>query len=269
MDFDTPETRPSSWLVPYFGIASAAIVVVTIALLLAMSQSIFPTSIHDTLESGLATTGSTQAKALAQLGTIRTRELSALAANGVPRQGVVEGSVDTGHDKKDGYYWASQTLRVPADDYPRFARLSNRINRLKDPDFSLSFPQLPFQNALVSLFVVAFIVGSISTVALETRKADVSRSPKGMHPAIVAIQTLMYGVIVALAIFYIHLLGDGIGGAFLAVEGIFIASLAIWLYRTRRSWTQSNGYRVARFGYLAALLACAIVVALAFAQPAV
>jgi len=269
MDLDTPETRPASWLVPYFGIVSATIVVVAIALLLAKSQSIFPTSIHDTLESGLATTSSTQAKALAQLATIRTRELSALAANGVPRQGVVEGSVETGHDKKNGYYWASQTLRVPADDYPRFARLSNRINRLKDPDFSLSFPQLPFENALVFLLVVAFVVGSVSTVALETRRADVSRAPKGMHPAIVATQTLMYGIVVALAIFYMHLLGDGIGGAFLVVEGIFIASLAVWLYQTRRSWSQSNGYRIARLGYLAALLACGIVVAVAFAQPVV
>jgi len=269
VDVDTPETRPASWLVPYFAIACATIVVVTIAWLLVSSQSLFPTHIHDTLESGLATTGATPAKALAQLATIRNRELSALAANGVPEQGVVDGTIDTGRDEKGRYYWANQTLAVPADDYPRFAKLSNRINRLEDPDFGLSFPQLPFQTGLTLLLIAAFVVGSVSTVALETRKADVQRAPKGMHPAIVATQTLTYGVIAALAIFYDHLLGDGIAWAFLAIEGIFIVSLAVWLYQTRRSWTQSQGYRIAWYAYLAALLACTIVVIIAAAQPVV
>lgn len=268
MDFDTPETRPASWLVPYFGIACAAIVVVAIAWLLAMSQSIFPTAVSDKLTSGLSATGATASEALAKLRTIRTRESAALAANGLPAQGIVAEPIEQGHDDKEGY-WATQTLAVPANDYPRFARLSNRINRLKDPDFGLSFPQIPFQTGLIVLLAAAFVLASISMAALDTRKDDVQRAPKGMHPAIMATQTLMYGVIAALAIFYAHLLGDGIAGAFSAIEAVFIASLAVWLYQTRRSWVQSQGYRIAWYASIAALLACAVVVAIAAAQPVV
>lgn|GEM_PF-2643861 len=269
MDVDTPETRPASWLVPYFAIASATIVAVTIAWLLVSTQTVFPVRIHDTLVSDLAASGSKAAPAADSLAAIRTRELAALAANGIPRQGVVAGPVENEYDREHRYYSARQTLSVPADDYPRFAKLSNRINRLKDPDFSLSFPQLPFQTGLTLLLIAAFVVGSVSTVALETRRADVQRAPKGMHPAIVATQTLTYGVIAALAIFYAHLLGDGIVWAFLAIEGIFIVSLAVWLYQTRRSWTQSQGYRIAWYAYLSALLTCTIVVIIAAAQPVV
>ena len=268
MDLDTPESRPASWLVAYVGLAAAAICIVTIAVVLSRSASIFPTAISDDLESAFLSNGSTQAEAVGKIIAIRTHALAALAANGV-RSGIVLGPVQSGLDRSAREYWASQLMKVHADDYPRYARLANRINRLKDRDFGLSFPVVPFQSYLIGLLVAAFALAVVSMVSLETRRSDVSRSPRGMHPVVMVTQTLMYGIIITLAIAYVKLLGDGIAGAFAFVEGLFIASLAVWLYQTRRSWTQSVGYRIAYYGYVAALLIATGVVVWATVQPVV
>ena len=90
-----------------------------------------------------------------------------------------------------------------------------------------------------------------------------------MHPAIVAIQTLTYGVIVAFAFFYVHMLGDGIAGPFVFVEAMIALCVAVWLFQTRRSWTQSNGYRIAYGAYIVALVLAGCSVLWAATQPVV
>ncbi len=270
MDLDTPETRAISWLVPYVAIAMGVLDIVVLVVLVFSSTSIFPERIDDALVSGIGSTSQpTAAAARAQLAPIRERALEAFATNGVPRAAVAEGPVEVERDAQYKTYSASQSLTIQADDYPRFARFANRINRLKDADIGVSFPHAPFQRLITGALIVFLIVALVSTVALETRKADVNRSPKGMHPLMVAVQTLMYGVVATMAIVYAHFLGDGIAGMFAVLEAIFCVTLAVWLYQTRRSWAQSTGYRL---GYCAYMVALALVVGIAiwaFAQPMV
>lgn len=257
-----------SWLVPYVAAATAVVDVSVLVVLVAFPASIFPTRISDALTSGIGGTSQpTAAAARAQLGPIRERAIALFSAHGVPRVGVAAGAVEIERDAQDKTYSATQTLTIRADDYPRFARFANRINRLKDPDIGVSFPHAPFQRLITGAFIIFLIFALVSTVALETRKADVNRSPKGMHPLMVGVQTLMYGIIAAMAIVYVHFLAGGIAGMFAILEAIFCVVLAVWLYQTRRSWAQSTGYRLAYYAYVVSLVLVTGVAAWAFVQP--
>ncbi len=257
-------------MVPYVAMAMAVLDIVLLVVLVFFSASIFPTQIDDALISGIGSTSQpTAAGARAQLVAIRERALATFAANGVPRAGVAETPVEIERDAQDKTYSATQSLTIHADDYPRFARFANRINRLKDADIGVSFPHAPFQRLITGALVVFLVFALISTIALETRKADVNRSPKGMHPLMVGVQTLMYGVVATMAIVYAHFLGDGIAGMFAILEAIFCVTLAVWLYQTRRSWAQSTGYRLGYYAYVVALALLVGIAIWAFAQPMV
>lgn len=269
VEYDTPETRPASWLVPYFIVGSAVVAVALVGMLVFAPQRFFPDAIHDTLTTTIGAVAKTPALAASKLEAIHARALAEFARSGVSTRDVISGRALIEKRKFDPGYEATQTLSIPADAYERFAKFSNRINRLHDPDVSVPFPQSPVQGGFTRTFVLVIVLGMLVGGGLSTRRADTTRAPKGMHPIAVALYTLTYAAIVALALYYVHAYFDGVVLGIGALEAVLVAFLGTWLFQTRRSWTQSRFYRAAFVAYIAGLVIVAGVAVWALAQPVV
>lgn len=144
-------------------------------------------------------------------------------------------------DAQHHYYEADQVVEVRGT-YPRLARLANAISRDLDPDgqsISATFPWPPFTVFGIWVVVLFIIVLSFSVAALETREADVTQAPRGMHPFFVGIQVALIGLLLLLGILDAHLLLPAAQLLFTLGSLFGVAMLALWLYKTVAWWRQS------------------------------
>jgi len=204
--------------------------------------------------------GATTSEALANLLQPQQRASDFLESNGFARTSIAIGhpTLEKELNYPGGVTWnAYQDIAVPADTYARFARLSNRLDIYQKGrnDLSWSFPRIPFEAFanLIAFSTIALLC--LSAVSLETRSADVARAPRGMHPVIVAIQTVVSGLLVLISLVEAHLL-PLLGPRVLAIIlGVGLISLGAWLYKTRDWWKDSRFLRYAYACYLAAFAA--------------
>jgi len=117
------------------------------------------------------------------------------------------------------------------------------------------FPQIPFATFVNAVGIWTILLLCLSVVSLETRSSDVARAPRGMHPAVVGLQTLVAGLLILISLVQAHLLallGPRVLVVFLALG---LISIGAWLYKTRDWWQESLFLRIAYVCYLAAFLA--------------
>ena len=170
-------------------------------------------------------------------------------------------------DKAHHQYEADQLIDVSSDTYPVLARSMNAIDFGPGPSGELlsgTFPRPPFLALAVCASVFFVVLLSIAVAALETREADVSRAPSGMHPFFVVVQTLLIGVLFILAVIDAHLLLPASRLPFAFVSVLGIGMLVYWLGNTRSRWQQSPFLRRAYVGYVAGVggVVAAVIVAL-------
>jgi hypothetical protein len=177
---------------------------------------------------------------------------------------------DVDHDERLRIYLADQTVDVYSSNYAKLARLDNAIPRILDPTqktIMASFPSgtfIPF-SGLIALGCLLLLC--VAVAALDTREADVSRAPRGMHPVMVGAQTALYGFLVALAIVYAHVLAPPAALPFVVVSLVGVGLLGIWLVKTRPWWNASTFMRRSWYAYAIALVGVIAVTVWALAQP--
>ncbi len=204
--------------------------------------------------------GGTKSEALSNLLASRQR-----ATGFLERNNFAASSIAIGHayvEKQQNYSgvvtWdANQDISVPADAYARFARLSNRLEIYQKgrKDLISSFPAIPFLAFANVIIFSTIALLCLSVVSLETRYADVARDPRGMHPVMVAAQTVMSGLLILVSLVEAHLLFL-LGPRALAVMlAIGLISLGAWLYKTRAWWRDNRFLQIAYVWYVLAFFA--------------
>jgi hypothetical protein len=203
--------------------------------------------------------GTSKATAIANLSGPRQRAAGFFQTNGFPAGVTVVGPplAFMSGIPSDMRWTASQDIAVPAETYARFARLSNRLEiyqRGRD-DLTWSFPEPPFATFAKVIGVLTILLLCLSVVSLETRSADVSRAPRGMHPASVALQTMTCGLLILISLVEAHVLAL-LGPRVLAfVLAVGIVSIGAWLFKTRAWWNDNAFLRRALLWYVAAFVA--------------
>lgn len=160
---------------------------------------------------------------------------------------------------RSGAWEASQRLTVSGTSYARFSTLSNDVSKI-DPSgrrISASFPPIPFEAAVVWVGTFTIILLCVSVTSVDFRAADVSAAPRGMHGVVIASQTLLYAAAIMSAVMYVHVNALVARTGFIFVAVCIIASIGVWLFRTRPYWRQSSFLSRAYVGYVA----CGVVVA--------
>jgi hypothetical protein len=205
--------------------------------------------------------GPTQSAAAKNLAASRKRAIVFLRSNGFAASAIeilnptFEFSPGDGQTVP-GTWEARQQYLVKAESYALSARLSNRLERFqgKRADLFWDYPAIPFFNLAVAVGVATILCLTFSVVSLETREADVTRAPRGMHPVVVFAQTLMFALLGLCSLVAAHLIAFLTAPVLLALLAIGVISLGVWLYKTRVFWNQStfllNAYRL----YTAALV---------------
>jgi hypothetical protein len=159
--------------------------------------------------------------------------------------------------KERHQYEADQVIDVRSNTFPSLARTMNAIPRDVDPSqqsVSGTFPAPPFIALVVGTAIAYIVFLTIAGAALETRNADVSGAPRGMHPFIVGAQTLLFGLLFILAIVEAHLLLPEARLLFALASTYGVAMLIVWLAMTSESWQQSMFLRRAFFTYEIAIV---------------
>lgn len=232
-------------------IASSLIAFLAVVLLVAFDHQIFPDTEPsfrwDVWANG---SGDSRSAALADLATSRTMAMSFLSRTGFSCTDITEGSVSSLQTSVDGHsrplpkgrsWFAQQPFSVTGTSYTRFAALSDQVVAL-DPEgtrISSSFPPMPFQRTLGLIIVLAIISLSLSGGSLETRAAITTSSPRGMHPAVVASQTLTYALFAAFSIAFVHVASKMTREVYIIFGSLFFLSLSAWLIKTRTYWSQT------------------------------
>ncbi len=248
-------------MVPIVICVIGALTVLTVLYVILAQGKVFPDRVPRYMWAITGQSSSaTQSQALANLLEPRQRASGFLQRNGFAASSIAIGraNLDKLQDFSGNVTWnATQDIAVPADTYARFARLSNRLEIYQKgrADLLWSFPQIPF---LVFVNVIGFstmVSLCLSVVSLETRSADVARAPRGMHPVVVALQTIVLGLLILVSLTEAHLLwllGPRVLAIILAVG---LVSLAAWLYKTRDWWRDNRFLRIAYMCYIFAFLA--------------
>ncbi|HET9392735.1 MAG TPA: hypothetical protein VFO29_04305 [Candidatus Rubrimentiphilum sp.] len=253
--------RHVSRVVPVIICVFGALTLISVLYIVFSQSTVFPDSVPRYMWAITAESkGSTEDDALSNLAAPRDRATIFLERNNFAASSIVLGRANA--EKEQSYSgeveWdANQDISVPADTYARFARLSNRLEIYqagrKDLIFSFpAIPFLPFANVIV-FSTIALLC--LSVVSVETRYADVARAPRGMHPVMVAVQTIMSGLLILSSLVEAHLLFLFGPRVLAIVLAIGLISLAAWLYQTRNWWRESSFLRVAQLGYMFAFVA--------------
>ncbi len=159
--------------------------------------------------------------------------------------------------KERHQYEADQVIDLRSSTYPPLARTINALPRDVDPSqqsVSGTFPAPPFIALGVAVAIAYIVFLLFAGAALETRKADVTGAPLGMHPFIVAVQTLLLGLLFVLAVVEAHLLLAEARLLFALTSTLGAAMLIVWLAMTHECWRQSMFLRRAFFLYAAAVI---------------
>ena len=217
----------------------------------------------------LTATAYTRHTAIAALEGARARALALLARRGFSGAGMElqPMTVERNDDTHLRTFGADQQIEMRSKSYVDLARLSNAIAQQHDPAVTATSPSATFFPLAVAISICYLLVLLIAAAALETREADVTRAPRGMHPFFVAAQTLLYGLLVALAVLYAHLLVAQARTAFVIVSLLGIALLCVWLWKSRPWWSQSRFMRISWGVYASALVFVVLSGILALAQP--
>lgn len=203
-------------------------------------------------------TASTARQAEASRDRWRIRTVAYLRGKGFTETQIsLEPPLKTTFYKERHEYEADQVIDVRSDTYPPLARTVNALPRDVDPSqksVSGTFPAPPFLALGVCVAIAYIVFLSIAGAALETRKADVTRAPPGMHPFLVGSQTLLFGLLFVLAVVEAHLLLPEARLLFAFVSTYGVVMLIVWLALTSESWRQSIFLRSAFFVYAAAVV---------------
>ena len=108
---------------------------------------------------------------------------------------------------------------------------------------------------------------AMAVAALETREADVTHAPRGMHPVFVGTQTVLFGFLISMGIIYSHLLVTPARLPFIFVSALGIGMLAVWLWKTAPWWRGSRFLRGAWVCYIAGIAAVLVADVIALATP--
>lgn len=154
--------------------------------------------------------GSSRDEAESNRDAARQRAMTFLARRGLGDRDIVllrplEDFADAAHHR----YEADQQIEVRAIRYDKLARLSNAIPVDLDASGNSVSAVYPLPTFMTFAIIVALgyvLLLILAVAALETRDADVSDAPRGMHPFFVGTQTVLLGVLVALTAVYSHLL---------------------------------------------------------------
>jgi len=239
-------------------IASSLTAFFAVALFVALGHQIFPDTEPFRWDVWASGSGDSRGDALTDLATSRAMAMSFLSRAGFRPSDITDGSASSVQTSLDGHYrplpkgrswFAQQRFSVIGTSYTRFATLSDRVVAL-DPQgtrISSSFPPMPFQRTLGLIIVLAIISLSLSGGSLETRAAITTSSPRGMHPVVVASQTLTYALFALFSIAFVHIASNTTREVYVACGLLFFFSLSAWLVKTRTYWSQtaflSRAYR--------------------------
>jgi hypothetical protein len=240
----------------------------TVLYVTAAQSSVFPDSVRRYVWTIAAHgSGASKPEAIANLLRPQQRATDFFEANGFSSHLIVigppiaqMGGTLPSEIQSDVKWSASQDIGVPADTYAKFARLSNRLELYQQSrnDLTWSFPEPPFAAfaRIVGFLTLLFLC--VSVVSLETRAADVNRAPRGMHPLMIAIQTLTFGLLILASLVEAHVLALLGPRVFACMLVLGVISLAAWLLKTRAWWMDQAFLRYALFYYAAALAAVAL-----------
>jgi hypothetical protein len=247
--------------VPYTAGIAGAVTIALLALFITQSHAIFsalpPSGAYSTLLWIQVSAPSKQAAILGR-DAARTHALVFLAkrdffGDDVDAKAPQEVTLDV-----NSHRWqADQQIAVSCADYSKLARMNNAVVPELDPSKKLitgSFPSGVFIPICIAIALGCLLVLVAAVAALETREADISRAPRGMHPIFIGIQTALYGALAALAVVYANVLAAPAKPPFVIVSVVGIGLLGTWLWRTRPWWTTPS-LRFVWFTYVAAFVA--------------
>jgi hypothetical protein len=215
--------------------------------------------------------GASETSAVAARDAARARILTFAAKRGFAGDDVrVRKPMDVDFDQRSQTYLAEQQVEIYSTSYAKVARTSNSVEPELDPSgktITASFPSGTFVPLSLAVAIGCLILLAVAVAGLETREADVSHAPRGMHPVVVGAQTFLYGFLTALAVADGHLLAPPARIPFVLVSLVGIGLLATWLWKSRSWWQQSTFLRVAWVVYACALAGVISAAGWALAQP--
>jgi hypothetical protein len=261
-----------SRVVPYVVVIVGALTLAALALMFVRSSQIFdgpaPGGLFS-IEVSMTGGGPSRSAAIAASEAARVRAFAVFARQGFQsRDAVVDEALRSYAVRRyPPEFRADQSFDVRWPTYAKLARLSNAADRLKDPAIAGGFPDIAFSPFAITIGVVYIFLLMLSGIALETREDDVSHAPRGMHPLLLAVQTLFLGCSIALAVVYARVLADAAVSPFILLCALGVLSLGYWLWKTRSWWNQSRLLRVAWVAYVCALALAVAADAVALAQP--
>lgn len=205
--------------------------------------------------------GPSQNAARANFNRSEREALDFLKRSGFNSSAITRGEVGIGKNLTlPGDWEASEQFSVEGSSYARFSNLANQVSKI-DPTarrLSASFPPIPFEAILVWVVALTLLFLCVSVTSVEFRAADVSAAPRGMHTVVIASQTLLYATAVMTAVAYVHLNALAARTAFVILALCIIASIGVWLFRTRCYWRQSSFLRRAYIAYVTCGVAVAV-----------
>jgi hypothetical protein len=262
-----------SRVVPYVIAVVGGLTLVLVLVFLMQSRQIFtavPASGCYSTPVLIQAAGATRKAAVAVRDAARTRAMAFLAGRGFSAtQAMAEAPAEVVSYPNSSSYEADQQIDVCIADYAKLARTDNAIAAELEPGGTIvgGFPAGTFFPISIAIALGCLVLLTLAASALETREADVARAPRGMHPVIIGAQTMLYGLLVALAVVYGHVLAPPSKIPFVAVSLLGIGLLCIWLWKTRRWWKQSTFLHVSWGAYVLGIAGIVIAVAWALAQP--
>lgn len=250
-----------SWIVPYVIVITGVIAIVSLVALLSLSRTLFDAPPGGGVYSSVVWvkgTASSRQEAEPRREEARRQALAFLHARGFGDRdiNVLKPMADFS-DAVHHNYEADQQIEVKAVDYAKLARLNNAVASELDPggrSVSAVFPVPTFTTFAISIAFSYVVLLAMAIAALETRGTDVNTAPRGMHPIFIGAQTILIGLLIALALVYAHLLAAPARIPFLFASGLGVALLVVWLWKTAPWWRQSRFLRGARAYYIAALV---------------
>lgn len=233
---------------------SALVALVSFALFFGSLSKLFPDATPISWDIWARGHGATQGAARADFKNSEIEAFAFLKRSGFHSTDIRRGAVGVDKDALNSDGWeASQQFTVEGDSYARFSTLANELSKIDPPGrrLSASFPPIPFERTLIWVLVFTLVFLCVSVTSVDFRAADVSAAPRGMHPVVIVSQTLLYATAIMSAIAYVHLNALVARAGFAILALCIVASIGVWLLRTRVYWRQAAFLSRAYAAYVA------------------